>query len=478
MCSRLMVIGEVAGEDAVEVTLAEDENVMKTLAPDRTDQALRKGVLPRAVRRCEHLLDPHALHAVPKWLTVDLVTVAEKKGRGGVFREGVHELLGGPVGGGVLGHVEVEDPAAVVSEHDEDEEDAEARGGHGEKVDRDHVADVVGEERPPGLRGLGAALRNEAGDGALGDVDAELEELAVDAGRPPQAIRRGHFPDEGGDLGIDGRAASRGPTGPLSPVHAEASALPSQDGVGGHDDQSMPPAGPDSGQPDPQQAVGRAQPRPGRRSLVDGELLAQGQVLKGELTRAADEEGEEAEQVEEEGDHRAEIVSGSEPIDQPLAHRTEFWRRTGLWRGAKAPGGRCARGSHGSASGRRIRDDQRATPRPEEWLLIEWPPGNAEPTKYWLSTLPETIPVADLVRLAKRRWRIERDDQELQDELGLDHFEGRGWRGFQHHGALCIAAYAFLAAERGTLSPPEPLAFLRPARLPKGFTPRGAPGAD
>ena len=124
------------------------------------------------------------------------------------------------------------------------------------------------------------------------------------------------------------------------------------------------------------------------------------------------------------------------------------------------------------------RDDQRATPRPEEWLLIEWPQGNAEPTKYWLSTLPETIPVADLVRLAKLRWRIERDDQELQDELGLDHFEGRGWRGFQHHGALCIAAYAFLAAQRGTLSPPEPLAFLRPARLPKGFTPRGAPGAD
>ncbi|MGH7266250.1 MAG: IS701 family transposase [Candidatus Rokuibacteriota bacterium] len=123
------------------------------------------------------------------------------------------------------------------------------------------------------------------------------------------------------------------------------------------------------------------------------------------------------------------------------------------------------------------RDAQRATPRAEEWLLMEWPTGEAEPTKYWLSTLPETIPIADLVRLAKLRWRIERDYQELKDELGLDHFEGRGWRGFHHHGALCIAAYAFLAAERGTLSPPEPLAFLRPARLPKGFKPRGAPGA-
>jgi SRSO17 transposase len=123
------------------------------------------------------------------------------------------------------------------------------------------------------------------------------------------------------------------------------------------------------------------------------------------------------------------------------------------------------------------RDEQRSTPRPEEWLLIEWPTGDAEPTKYWLSTLPATIPIADLVRLAKLRWRIERDYQELKDELGLDHFEGRGWRGFHHHGALCIAAYAFLAAARATLSPPEPLAFLRPARLPKGFKPRGSPGA-
>jgi len=123
------------------------------------------------------------------------------------------------------------------------------------------------------------------------------------------------------------------------------------------------------------------------------------------------------------------------------------------------------------------RDEKRSESRADEWLVIEWPRGEPEPTKYWLSTLPATIPIADLVRLAKLRWRIERDYQELKDELGLDHFEGRGWRGFHHHGALCIAAYAFLAAERATLSPPEPLAFLRPARLPKGFKPRAAPGA-
>lgn len=110
-----------------------------------------------------------------------------------------------------------------------------------------------------------------------------------------------------------------------------------------------------------------------------------------------------------------------------------------------------------------------------ERLLIEWPADEPEPTKYWLSTVPEDIELAELVSLAKIRWRIERDYQELKDELGLDHYEGRGWRGFHHHGVLCIAAYCFLAAERGRLSPPQPIAFLEPAPLPNGFRPRGSP---
>src|SRR3954463_7053011 len=99
------------------------------------------------------------------------------------------------------------------------------------------------------------------------------------------------------------------------------------------------------------------------------------------------------------------------------------------------------------------RDEWRTAPRDEEWLLIEWPEGDAEPAKYWLSTLPPDMPFDRLVDLAKLRWRIERDYQELKQELGLGHYEGRGWRGFHHHATLCIAAYAFLIAERARLSP-------------------------
>lgn len=122
----------------------------------------------------------------------------------------------------------------------------------------------------------------------------------------------------------------------------------------------------------------------------------------------------------------------------------------------------------------RVAHRDRHPSRDPEWLLVEWPSGEKEPSRYWLSTIPEDVALEDLVRLAKIRWRIERDFQELKDELGLDHYEGRGWRGFHHHGALCIAAYAFLAAERARLSPPAPLAFLLPAHLPKDFRPRGS----
>jgi len=91
----------------------------------------------------------------------------------------------------------------------------------------------------------------------------------------------------------------------------------------------------------------------------------------------------------------------------------------------------------------------------DEWLLIEWPEGEAAPTRYWLSTLSEEIGFRRLVDLAKLRWRIERDYQELKQEVGIGHFEGRGWRGFHHHATLCIAAYGFLISERETIPPSE-----------------------
>jgi SRSO17 transposase len=130
------------------------------------------------------------------------------------------------------------------------------------------------------------------------------------------------------------------------------------------------------------------------------------------------------------------------------------------------------------------RDYERSHPREEQWLLLEWPRNQEEPTKYWLSNLPGSISVRKLVATAKLRWRIERDYEELKQELGLGHFEGRNWRGFHHHASLSIAAYGFLVAERCLFPPADhtsPRATdieLRLPRQPRSAKPRGAADQD
>ena len=149
------------------------------------------------------------------------------------------------------------------------------------------------------------------------------------------------------------------------------------------------------------------------------------------------------------------------------AWRTIKWREgTNEWLSSRFARVRvCVASSH-----------ERSKKLAKEWLLIEWPEGEDAPTKYWLSTLPKNIPFRDLVDAAKLRWRIERDYQELKQEVGLGHFEGRRWRGFHHHGTLCIAAYGFLISERETIPPSGSgctALFAKPA-IPYGYKPRGS----
>lgn len=120
------------------------------------------------------------------------------------------------------------------------------------------------------------------------------------------------------------------------------------------------------------------------------------------------------------------------------------------------------------------RDHNLAQPHPVEWLIIEWPKDEAEPTKYWLSTLAEDTSLEVLVDFIKLRWRIERDYEELKSELGLAQFEGRGWRGFHHHASLCIAAYGFLALERAAFPPSARWRRKRPAVPGRTRSPRSA----
>jgi SRSO17 transposase len=114
----------------------------------------------------------------------------------------------------------------------------------------------------------------------------------------------------------------------------------------------------------------------------------------------------------------------------------------------------------------------------EETLLIEWPKSEAAPTKYWLATVTPDMPLDELIDLAKMRWRIERDYEELKQEIGLGDYEGRTWRGFHHHATMSIAAYGFLISERERIPPSGPgrTVAIEKSALPRGYRPRGAPG--
>lgn len=122
---------------------------------------------------------------------------------------------------------------------------------------------------------------------------------------------------------------------------------------------------------------------------------------------------------------------------------------------------RCPDGKGGTKRGyfafARVRLAERWTkgraPSEPVWLVVEWRPGNDE-RKYYVSDLPASTPRKELVRLVKLRWRVERDYQELKGQVGLDHFEGRTWRGFHHHATLCAVAHGFLAIQR-RLFPPQ-----------------------
>jgi SRSO17 transposase len=120
-------------------------------------------------------------------------------------------------------------------------------------------------------------------------------------------------------------------------------------------------------------------------------------------------------------------------------------------------------------------DHRRKSARDEQWLLIEWPKGDPEPQRYWLATLPADATLQSLVETAKMRWRIERDYQELKQEFGLGHYEGRGWRGFHHHATLCIAVFGFLIAHRlkGSRGKKNSTQS-KVSALPKSYRPRGS----
>ena len=134
--------------------------------------------------------------------------------------------------------------------------------------------------------------------------------------------------------------------------------------------------------------------------------------------------------------------------DLAVALPPEAWRMVTWRRGTQGPQRSRFAACRVQPAHGHVRDQPELEP---VWLLIEWPPDTEAPTKYWFSNLPEGVSLRRLVRLAKLRWRVEQNYQQLKEELGMDHYEGRGWQGWHHHVTLVCLAYAFLLLERQRL---------------------------
>jgi SRSO17 transposase len=105
---------------------------------------------------------------------------------------------------------------------------------------------------------------------------------------------------------------------------------------------------------------------------------------------------------------------------------------------------------------RRVRlEEQKGLPGRTEWLIVEWPENESDPTGYFLTTLPSKMKKARIIRLIKERWRTERVYQDMKGHLGLDHYEGRSYRGWNHHVSVALCCFAFLVAERSRAFPPS-----------------------
>jgi len=171
------------------MALTENDDVVETLPPYGCHEAFSIWILPRGPRCGEDLLDPQALDATAELVAENAVAVADHERRRRILGEGLNDLLGGPGRCRGVGDVEMEDAASVVGQDEEDIENAKCRGGYCEEIDRCERADVVVEKSAPGLRRwLPWFGRHEAGHASLGDVDAELQQFAVNSGRAPSRV--------------------------------------------------------------------------------------------------------------------------------------------------------------------------------------------------------------------------------------------------------------------------------------------------
>ncbi len=291
--SIVEVVRGEAGQKALQVLLVEDDDVIQEIATCSADEPLGDPVLPGAASGDLLWFDAHVVDRGEDLVSVLGVTVEDQEARCSIVGERLAELLRDPGCRRMGSHTQVHQLAPGVVDDEEDIKHAERDGGNREEVDRGDDLAVVGEEGAPSLPfvGMGRAPGHEARNRALGDLEAELQDLAVDARRTPRRVLGGHPANEDSDLGCCARSSSAGPRLP-APVPPEALAMPADDGLGLDDGERLLPSRPAAAQDNPEDAIGRAETRPRLLPLEDSELLSEREVLQDQVGPSGEEREE------------------------------------------------------------------------------------------------------------------------------------------------------------------------------------------
>src|ERR1700694_2538751 len=238
MCSNFVVIASIESQDSAQMHLAQDNDVVHTFTPDRSDQPFGKAILPRR-GWCGRLVpNAHGAQSARDDAAIDPVAIADEVARGLIPGKCLRDLTCNPFGRRICRDVDPDEVSAAESNDDEGIEQVETESWNNEQVHGGNVWRVVTQEGPPSLAGRPPPFDHVLGDARLRDLNPELEQFAVDAWRAPKRIFNAHSPDQHAQLRFDLRSPSQWARLP-TPVATKAGPVPTHEGFGPDDCENL-----------------------------------------------------------------------------------------------------------------------------------------------------------------------------------------------------------------------------------------------
>src|SRR3984893_5259733 len=238
MRSDAIIIVGVGFQDPTQMHLAQDDDVVHTLTPDRSDQPFGKAVLPGR-GWCGRLVpDAHGAHSARDDAAIDPVPIADEVARSLIPRKCLRYLTCNPFCRRICCDVDPDEISAVQPDDNEGIEQVETDSWNNEQVHGGNVRRVVTQEGSPSLAGWPSSFDHVLGDARLRDFKPELEQFAVDTWRAPKRIFEAHPPDQYAQLRVDLRSPSPSARLP-TPVGAKADPVPTHERLGTDDRENL-----------------------------------------------------------------------------------------------------------------------------------------------------------------------------------------------------------------------------------------------